>query len=78
MGVVGMVLALSLGGGVTAPFLFAAAVASCKAAIFEAVEVLNGRRFKGGSLNGCRLRFFAFFASFAFLSVAGSASILVA
>ena len=47
-----MVLALSLGGGVTDPFLFAAAVASCKAAIFEAVEVLNGRRFKGGSLNG--------------------------
>ena len=78
MGVVGMVLVPSLGGGVTAPFLLAAAVASCKAAIFEAVEVLNGRRFIGGNLNGCRLRFFAFFASFAFLSVAGSASIFVA
>ena len=75
---VGIVLALSLGGGVIVPFLFAAAVASCKAAIFEAVEVLNGRRFKGRSLNGCRLRFFAVFASFAFLSVAGSASIIVA
>ena len=73
-----MVLAPSLGGGVTAPFLFAAAVASFKAAIFEAVEVLNGRRFKGGSLNGCRLRFFAFLASFAFRSVAGSASIFEA
>ena len=73
-----MVLSLSLGGGVTVPFLFAAAVAFCKAAIFEAVEVLNGRRFKGGSLNGCRLRFFAFFASFAFLSVVGSGSMFVA
>ena len=73
-----MVLALILGGGVTVPLFFAAAVASCKAAILEAVEVLNGRRFKGGSLNGCRLRFLASCVSFDFLSGPGSTSTFVA
>lgn len=74
MGVVGMALLSSFSGGVTVPLFFAAAVASCKAAIFEAVEVLRGRRFNGGSLSGCRLRLFALFVSFGFLSVAGSGS----
>lgn len=59
------------------PLFFAAAVASCRAVILEAVDVLNGRRFSGGSLSGCKVRLFAFFVSLDFLSVAGSISIFV-
>ena len=78
MGVVGIAFAPPFGGGVKVPLLFAATVDSCRAAILEAVEVLNGRRFSGGSLSGCSVRLFALCASFGFLSVTDSASILVA
>ena len=78
IGVVGIALAPTLGGGVTVPLFFAAAVASCRAAIFEAVEVLNGRRFSGGSLSGCKVRLLAFLVSSDFFSVAGSVSAFVA
>ena len=78
MGVVGVVLAPTLGGGVTEPLFFKAAVASWRAAIFEAVEVLKGRRFRGGNLSGCKDRLVAFLLSLGFLSVAGSASLFEA
>lgn len=77
IGVVGIALAPAFGGGVTVPLSFAAAVASCRAAIFEAVEVLSGRRFNGGSLSGCKVRLFALFVLLDFLSVAGSVSTFV-
>lgn len=57
-----------------APLFFAASVASCRAAIFEAVAVLKGRRFSGGSLSGCKVRLLAFLVSSDVFSVAGSVS----
>ncbi len=75
---VGIALAPTLGGGVTVPLFFKAAVASCRAAIFEAVEVLSGRRFSGGSLSGCKVRLLSFFVSVGFLSAAGSVPTFVA
>lgn len=60
------------------PLFFAASVASCRAAILEAVAVLNGRRFNGGSLSGCRVRLLAFLVSSDLFSVAGSVSTFAA
>ena len=70
IGVVGVALVPFFGGGVTVPSSFEAEP-SYKAAIFEAVGVLNGRRFRGGSLNGCKVRLFILLLP-CFLSVAGS------
>lgn len=54
MGVLGVLVVTRRGGGVTWPSM---RFGSCKAAIFEAVGVLSGNRFRGGSRSGCKFFF---------------------
>ena len=75
MGVVGVPLEPSLGGGVAAPVSVFAKEQSYKAAILDAVGVLKGRRFSGGNRRGCRFRLFVLTPPLGFLSLIGSCSL---
>jgi hypothetical protein len=52
-GVLGVLAFILRGGGVVLPSEVEESLS--KAAIFEVVGVLKGKRFKGGSLSGCRV-----------------------
>ena len=55
--VVGIIFSPALGGGVTVPLFFAAAVAFWIGAVFDSVKVLNGRILGGGNPRGSTTSF---------------------